>query len=174
MATVETMRISWEKQTNPYLRFLSNLHRPHLKIKRQILIPRPKRPSQTAFVNKGDELPPVKAWLMFDGTEEELNAKDSVILQFPGGGFVTMNPLHHDDYTGQWSKRLSIPIVSIDYGKAPEHPYPWAVEECFDAYRSIVESNGAVIGIHSQNAAMGSNEHQPHRKLKIVFVGDSA
>ena len=40
-------------------------------------------------------------------------------------------------------------------------PYPWAIEEGFDAYRTLMESAGRVIGIKSG-------------KLGIVLTGDSA
>lgn len=40
-------------------------------------------------------------------------------------------------------------------------PYPFAVEEIFDAYRIIVESKGKAIGIASED-------------LNIVLTGDSA
>ena len=54
-------------------------------------------------------------------------------------------------------------IVSVNYGKAPEYPYPWAIEECFAAYVSILESRGSVIGFSGT-----------HKKLKVVLAGDSA
>lgn len=40
-------------------------------------------------------------------------------------------------------------------------PYPWAIEEGFDAYRTLMETKGEVIGITSG-------------KLAIVLTGDSA
>lgn len=40
-------------------------------------------------------------------------------------------------------------------------PYPWAIEEGFDAYRTLMETKGSVIGIKSG-------------KLNIVLTGDSA
>lgn len=40
-------------------------------------------------------------------------------------------------------------------------PYPWAIEEGFDAYRTLMETKGECIGIKS-------------RKLGIVLTGDSA
>lgn len=40
-------------------------------------------------------------------------------------------------------------------------PYPFAVEEVFDAYRTIVESKGKAIGVAGED-------------LNIVLSGDSA
>lgn len=73
-----------------------------------------------------------------------------------------MSPIHHDDNLSQWARSTGSPIISIDYGKAPEYPYPYALEEIFDAYRSILDTNGRCIGIESEEP------------LKIVVMGDSA
>ena len=96
-----------------------------------------------------------------------------LILQLPGGGFVTMNPKCHDDYVSNWARQTKKPIVALDYGKAPEYPYPFALEECFDAYRSIVESNGSVIGLQGWSKDRNGKEiiKDP---IKIVMCGDSA
>lgn len=40
-------------------------------------------------------------------------------------------------------------------------PYPWAIEEGFDAYRTLMETKGSGIGIRSG-------------KLEAVLSGDSA
>jgi hypothetical protein len=40
-------------------------------------------------------------------------------------------------------------------------PYPWAIEEGFDAYRTLMETCGRTIGIKSG-------------KLDVVLTGDSA
>lgn len=40
-------------------------------------------------------------------------------------------------------------------------PYPWAIEEGFDAYRTLMETKGKCIGIKSG-------------KLACVLTGDSA
>jgi hypothetical protein len=40
-------------------------------------------------------------------------------------------------------------------------PYPWAIEECFDVYKVLVESQGAAIGMSGKT-------------LNVVMTGDSA
>ncbi|KAJ1547749.1 hypothetical protein HK096_000316, partial [Nowakowskiella sp. JEL0078] len=172
-ATVRMMRVSWEKAKNPYLRAVTFWDRAFVGIRKEILIPRPNLPSASSF--NQTELKPVKALLLFSGTKEELSRATRVIIQFPGGGFITMDPKCHEDYLSMWAKQTKIPIVSIDYGKAPEFPYPWALEECFDAYRSIVESNGEVIGLEGwyKNDSNGRPLH-PKTAIKIVLEGDSA
>lgn len=159
--TVPQIRTSWEKALNPYFRFVTSLTRPRLGVRRPITFSRPS--------HKPNALEPINAWIYYGGTEKELLASDELILFYPGGGFVTMNPPCHDEYIATWAIQTKTPIVAIDYGKAPEYPYPWAIEECFDAYRSILETNGSCVGLRGNN-----DSSRPTRPLRIALVGDSA
>lgn len=37
----------------------------------------------------------------------------------------------HQNYTREWANRLKVPVFSIDYGLAPQNPYPSAVNDCW-------------------------------------------
>ncbi|CAG8718092.1 19040_t:CDS:2, partial [Racocetra fulgida] len=138
--TVEHLRTSWEKALNPYLRALIRLTHPHVTIhQKKIMIPRPENSQYCSRM--------VTGYIYYDGPLESFKYSDTLILNFPGGGFIAMPPPCHEDYLAQWAKTTQVPILSIDYGKAPEYPYPYALEECFDVYRSVIESNGEVIGM---------------------------
>ncbi|KAF2497871.1 alpha/beta-hydrolase [Lophium mytilinum] len=153
--TVEHLRVSWNKGTTPYLNFFTSLMRPRLMRypPREIRIP---RPSQSAYKE------PVHGWLYYDGPLSKLKEQTRVVLDVPGGGFVAMDPRNHDDKLMGWAGRTGLPVLSLDYRKAPEHPYPYALNECYDVYHSIVASRGRCVGL--------SGETIP----KIVVSGDSA
>ncbi|KXS13716.1 alpha/beta-hydrolase [Gonapodya prolifera JEL478] len=172
-ATVEMMRISWGKAENPILHLISSLSYPRIPIRRWISIPRPEPPSPSSFENEG-ELEGTRALLYFDGTEEELRRADAVVVHYPGGGFVAMPPQCHEDYVTIWATRLRVPIVSVDYGKAPEYPYPYASEQCFDVYRSVVESNGAVLGLEGWYTTDDVGRRRRKMPIRVVVAGDSA
>ncbi|PQE23999.1 Hormone-sensitive lipase protein [Rutstroemia sp. NJR-2017a WRK4] len=155
MLTVDHLRVSWNKGTTPYLSFLTNLMRPRFMRypPRAIRIPRP---------SSSDYKEPVNGWLYFDGPLSALKTHTKVVLDIPGGGFVAMDPRTNDDKLFAWAGKTGLPVLSLDYKKAPEFPYPYALNECYDVYSTIVASKGRCIGL--------SGEVVP----KIVITGDSA
>lgn len=153
--TVDHMRVSWNKPNTPYLRAIGNLGRPKFTAykPRRIRIPRPKN-----SVYKE----PVSGWMYFDGTLADLEKQTNIVLDIPGGGFVAMDPRVNDDKLLAWAGKLGLPILSLDYRKAPEYPYPYALNECFDVYVQIAASRGRCIGM------------KPNSCPRIVVTGDSA
>lgn len=155
MLTVEHLRVSWNKSTTPYLRLVTNLMRPKLTRypPRAIRIP---RPAESSYKE------PINAWLYFDGPLSALKNHAKLILDFPGGGFVAMNPRHHDDKLLAWSGRTGLPVLSLDYKKAPEYPYPYSLNECYDCYHTLVATHGKCIGLAG------------HTAPRMILTGDSA
>ncbi len=48
---------------------------------------------------------------------------NELILDLPGGGFVSMSPEHHEERLRRWCLRTGKPVLAVDYGKAPECEY---------------------------------------------------
>lgn len=40
--TVEMLRVTWEKQGNPYIRFFTRRDRPRISLRKKLFLPRPK------------------------------------------------------------------------------------------------------------------------------------
>ncbi|CAF3479012.1 unnamed protein product [Fusarium graminearum] len=155
MITVEHMRVSWNKGTSPYLSFFQGLMRPRFMRwpPRQIRIPRPA---------DSDYKEPVLAWLYYDGPLSDLERHDRIILDIPGGGFVAMDPRCNDDKLFSWAAKSGLPILSLDYKKAPEFPYPYALNECFDVYKTIINTKGRCVGLPGTEVP------------RVIVTGDSA
>lgn len=152
--SVDQMRLSWEKgAANPILAFAAKLLRPRLTIRRILKIDRP------AYHKN---FPPIEVYIYYAGKPDTFAKHSTVLLQYPGGGFVSMSPPCHEDAIAAWANQTGLPICSVNYRKAPEHPYPWPVEECFDLYVALVQSRGTIIGLEGQE------------DLKVVILGDSA
>jgi len=93
------------------IRFFTHLRLPRTSIKRRILLPRPKSSTYQR---------PITAFLFFAPPEEQLSRATDIILDFPGGGFVSMTPEDHEERLHIWAAKTGKPILSIEYGKAPE------------------------------------------------------
>ncbi|EAQ84042.1 hypothetical protein CHGG_10446 [Chaetomium globosum CBS 148.51] len=154
--TVEHMRVSWNKGSqSPYLRFLQKLVSPRFTKwpPRELRIPRPAASDYTE---------PVSAWLYFDGPLSKMQQHDCIILDIPGGGFVAMDPRCNDDKLFAWAGKTGLPVLSLNYKKAPDYPYPYALNECYDVYTTIIKTRGQCIGLSGKKIP------------KIVITGDSA
>ena len=153
--TVDHLRVSWNKSTTPYLKALQDLLRPRFMKypPRAIRIPRP---------SNSDYKEPVNGWLYFDGPLSALKKHRNILLDIPGGGFVAMDPRTNDDKLFAWAGKTGLPVLSLDYRKAPEFPYPYALNECFDVYNTIIASRGRCVGL--------AGDALP----RIVVTGDSA
>jgi len=155
MLTVEHLRVAWNKGTTPYLSFFQGIMRPRFTRwpPRQVRIARP---------GCSDYKEPVVAWLYYDGPLADLEHHRKLILDVPGGGFVAMDPRCNDDKLFAWAAKSGLPILSLDYRKAPEYPYPYALNECFDVYTALIQSKGRCIGMSGKDVP------------RIIMTGDSA
>lgn len=80
-----------------------------------------------------------------------------VIVFFHGGGWVMGGLETHDTICRRLATRTCLPVASVDYRLAPEHPYPAAINDCRAALRWLE----------------GSTDHQLTPR-SIIMVGDSA
>ncbi|KAI7280906.1 lipase [Hortaea werneckii] len=155
--TLQHLRVSWDKPNTPYIAAVTKLLRPKkCKLRSEPVKLRIHRPKECSYQD------PIHAWLYYDGPISDLKHHDKVVLDIPGGGFVAMDPRCHDDKLLTWAARTGLPVLALDYRKAPEYPYPYALNECYDAYHTLITSRGRCIGM--------SGAAEP----KIVVSGDSA
>ncbi|WP_214367151.1 alpha/beta hydrolase fold domain-containing protein [Pseudonocardia sp. H11422] len=77
-----------------------------------------------------------------------------VVLFLHGGGYVTGSPGSHGALAGHLSRAAGAPVHLLHYRRAPEHPYPAAIDDALAAYRAL--------------RAAG------HPAQRIAVVGDSA
>ncbi|MCK5370691.1 MAG: alpha/beta hydrolase fold domain-containing protein, partial [Cyclobacteriaceae bacterium] len=79
---------------------------------------------------------------------------EKALLYIHGGGYVIGSPHTHRALAGKIAKGISANCLLIDYRKAPENPYPAALDDAYYAYIHLLEE-----GYSPEN---------------IVVVGDSA
>lgn len=91
---------------------------------------------------------------LFDVREER--EPGPVMAFYHGGGFVIGDLNVYASYCAEVSRQLDMPVISIDYRLAPEHPFPAAAEDCEAATRWIAE-NFPCTGIVTSGDSAGGN-----------------
>jgi acetyl esterase len=86
-----------------------------------------------------------------------LDEKLPLILNFHGGGWVS-----GDTYQSEWwcstiANSVRAVVVSVDYRLAPEHPYPAAPQDCYDATSWAVEHAADLGADGTRLAVMGDS-----------------
>lgn len=77
-----------------------------------------------------------------------------VVVHAHGGGFVVGSRHSHRKLVGHLAARAEVPALVVGYRRAPEHPYPAAVDDLLATVDWVVDSG--------------------HRPADVVLAGDSA
>jgi acetyl esterase/lipase len=75
------------------------------------------------------------------------------LIYIHGGGMIMGNLESQDEVLKITASELGIPIASIDYRKAPEHPYPAAPEDCYAGVCWVFD-NAAALGMDINNIGL--------------------
>ena len=71
-------------------------------------------------------------------TPKRAGASAPTLLYLHGGGYVTCSPVTHRALVAEITVASSVRTVVLDYRKAPEHPFPAAIDDCVAAYRGLL------------------------------------
>jgi acetyl esterase len=85
--------------------------------------------------------------------------KDEVLpalVYFHGGGWVIGDLDTHDTVCRTLANGARCAVFSVEYRKAPEAPFPAAVDDCFAALK-FVSQGGEVLRINSRQLAVGGD-----------------
>jgi acetyl esterase len=78
------------------------------------------------------------------------------LVYFHGGGFVIGDLDTHDHLCRELALGAGCVVVSVDYRRAPEHPFPAAVDDCWAALQWVIEE-GPTISIDTDRLAVGGD-----------------
>lgn len=102
-----------------------------------------------AVVREGK--PPVDTiWYRPEATQGE---KLPVLLNMHGGGFTDCDAVQTGSLCKTLSDALRAVVINVNYKKAPEHPYPYAIEEICDCIFHL-RANAAELGIDVDRIAV--------------------
>lgn len=79
-----------------------------------------------------------------------------VLLFFHGGGFTIGSVATHDTLCRSLCHLSHCSVLSLDYRLAPEHRFPTAVNDCWDALQWL-HGHGATLGLDTRRLAVGGD-----------------
>ena len=82
----------------------------------------------------------------------------TAILFFHGGGWVTENIDTYTEVCINLANFTGCKVIAVEYGLAPEHPFPEGLEDCYSAAKAVI-TDPSVVGVDAD---------------EIVLAGDSA
>ena len=80
-----------------------------------------------------------------------------VVLYFHGGGWVIADKDVYDGGARALAKASGAAVVSVDYRRAPEHPFPAAWNDAMAAYRWLLGNPARVDGDGGRIALAGES-----------------
>jgi monoterpene epsilon-lactone hydrolase len=79
----------------------------------------------------------------------------AAILYFHGGAYVVGSARAYRHFAGQVAARAKVCAFVPEYGLAPEHPFPAAVDDAQACYRGLVEKGFGKIALAGDSAGGG-------------------
>lgn len=86
----------------------------------------------------------------------EKKDKEPILFDLHGGGFVMHSADVDVDICRYFRRNCSCKVVSIDYAKAPEHPYPQAVNEVYEVVKYFTV-HAEEYGIDTERMCIGGH-----------------
>ena len=79
-----------------------------------------------------------------------------VLLYFHGGGFTVGSIDTHDALCRELGHLAACAVISVDYRLAPEHKFPVAADDAWDALQWVA-AHAATLGLDSRRIAVGGD-----------------
>src|SRR6185436_4444209 len=102
--------------------------------------------------------------------------KDEVLpalVYFHGGGWVIGDLDTHDVVCRTLANGARCAVFSVEYRKAPEAPFPAAIEDCFSALQ-IVSENSKKLSINPSKIAVGGDSAGGNLSATIALMARDA
>ena len=95
---------------------------------------------------------------------------DTLLIHIHGGAYISGSTFTQEDYLREWSKKMDIPFLGINYGLSPEHIYPEQTNECFQAYMWILKHAKNELNMDIKNIILSGDSCGAIITLSLVFI----
>ena len=86
----------------------------------------------------------------------KVNVPGAGMMYFHGGGWVIGDLDTHDNACRAMANESGISVISIDYRRAPEHPFPAPINDGYDAF-VWMSQNAATFGLDQRRLGIGGD-----------------
>jgi acetyl esterase/lipase len=117
--------------------------RRHAEAQTRFLALAPRRPVRTEDADAGGVA--VRRY-------EPVDPRDGLLVFFHGGGWVQRSVAGHDRAVRFLSDLSGVRVVSVEYRRAPEHPFPAAADDALAAYLAIAEAEAGPLAVGGDSA----------------------
>jgi acetyl esterase len=93
---------------------------------------------------------------LYAAAPDRTGAALPALLYLHGGGFVIGGLETHDSLCRQLALRSGGAVLALDYRRAPEHPFPAAVDDSWAALRWL-HGHAAMLGLDATRLAVGGD-----------------
>ena len=131
------------KLFNPFLTTIDEMRGSSIKVNKRLKLPK------DAIVTEIKNEKFKAEWLRAGNVE---NTTKNVILYFHSGAFCLGYNNPHRLFALELSRACNAKVFAVDYRLAPEHKYPAANDDCFAAYKWLIES-----GVNPRNLVIGGD-----------------
>ena len=76
-------------------------------------------------------------WIHSEKNEAHTHRK--VVLYLHGGAYIAGSPITHRNLTMRLARYAQCRVFAINYRKAPDYPYPYALEDALHAYQWLLD-----------------------------------
>ncbi len=78
------------------------------------------------------------------------------LIYYHGGGFVFKGAPHHYTLAREYARRTPCKVLFVDYRMLLKHQFPTSHEDCFTAYKWLLD-NASKLGVDSERIAVGGD-----------------
>jgi len=106
-------------------------------------------------------------------------ANAQVVLYLHGGAYLCGHPADYRNMTVWLSRLAGVQVLAVDYRLAPEHPFPAAMEDVFDAYKWLLAQGYHSIAVAGDSAGaalavtVAADARDAQMPLPTCIIGNS-
>lgn len=93
----------------------------------------------------------------------------AIVIHIHGGGFTAGSSSSHRSYLIPFTNRLNFVHFSIDYSLAPEHKYPQALDDVWQAYLWIIGYADLILGIKHEKVILMGDSSGANLVMALIF-----